>query len=153
VSWLALAREGRYREATARAEAEGFEELCEAEDASHLLMLGDAARFAGEVARARQAYLALRRRHAGGPDAAAAAFLLGRLAFDGRSVRAEAVRWFRATLAEAPGGPYAREAAGRLIEALERTRDHDGAREAARRYLEAYPAGPHAALARSLLAP
>ncbi len=43
------------------------------------------------------------------------------------------------------------DAAGRLIEALRRADDSAGARRAARDYLEKYPEGPHADLARSVL--
>ena len=152
-SWRELARAGRNREALQRAEGEGFSALCETSSAADLLALGDAARFAGDAARARQAYLALRRRHPGDRDAAVADFILGRLAFDVDGDYADAARWFRAYLAEAPAGSYACDASGRLIEALQRGGDRTGARAEARHYLATYPTGPHADLARGLLEP
>jgi hypothetical protein len=152
-SWRTLSALGRYREALARAEIEGFAEICRSAGAADLLTLGDTARFAGQGGRAREAYLTLRTRFPGAREAAVAAFVIGRLAFDRDGAYAEAARWFRTYLAEAPGGAYAREARGRLVEALQRGGDREGARQAAFAYLAADPDGPHAALARSLLAP
>ncbi|MBI2896021.1 MAG: tetratricopeptide repeat protein [Deltaproteobacteria bacterium] len=151
-SWRDLARRGSYREALEAAERAGFDAECARVGASDLHVLGDAARLAGSAPRAVQAFDALRDRFAGTPQAAAAAFALGRIAFDGRHAYAEAARWFETYLREAPRGPLAREASGRLIEARRRSGDAAGAREGARRYLEAYPSGPHADLARTLLA-
>jgi hypothetical protein len=45
----------------------------------------------------------------------------------------------------------AREATGRLMEAMDRAGDHEGARRIARRYLGAYPNGPHAEQAKRVL--
>lgn len=149
-SWREVAASGRYRDALTRAEAEGFEGLCESGSASDLLALGDAARFAGNGARAKYAYLALRRRFPGARDAAVAAFVLGRMAFDRDGAFAQAAKWFGTYLTEAPSGSYARDASGRLVEALQRSGDLRGARVAAQRYLDAYPSGPHAELSRSV---
>jgi transmembrane sensor len=149
--WRDLAASGKYEEALHFAEEEGFTDLCERASAGDLLALADAARFAGKPARATEALTALRRRFGGSGQAATAAFLLGRMAFDSRGAHAEAARWFSAYLAEQPGGALAREAEGRLIECREKMGDLAGAREAARRYLDAYPGGPHADKAKSLL--
>jgi outer membrane protein assembly factor BamD (BamD/ComL family) len=54
-------------------------------------------------------------------------------------------------LKEQPGGPLAREAQGRLMEALYRGGDRAGASRTAEAYLSANPSGPHARLARTLL--
>ena len=75
------------------------------------------------------------------------------MSFDGSGAYAEAGRWFSTYLAERPGGAFAPEAMGRLMEASEKSGDHTGARQIATRYLAAYPGGAHAALAKSLLAP
>jgi outer membrane protein assembly factor BamD (BamD/ComL family) len=77
--------------------------------------------------------------------------MLARVASDQRGSSADAARWLDTYLAQQPEGPLAREARGRLIEARERTGDHDGARRAARDYIARYPEGPHAELAQRLL--
>jgi transmembrane sensor len=149
--WRKLASAGRYADAWRGAESEGFDDLCRRASAADLLALADAARFGGGASRAREPLTALRARFPGTREAGLAAFLLGRIAFDQAHAPADAARWFTTYLAEQPGGSFAREAAGRLIEARERTGDSAGAREAARRYLAAYPDGAHAERARSLL--
>jgi len=148
--WQALAREGRFAEALQAAEAAGFDRTTATASAADLALLADAARLAGDLARATAVLGALRRRFAGSPQAAQAAFTLGRIAFDRRGAYGEAARWFGAYLAEAPSGPLAREAAGRRMEALSRSSDAAGARAAAEQYLGRYPSGPHAELARRL---
>ncbi len=150
-SFRDLAIQGQYRDALAAAEAEGFEGLCEGASAADLSLLGDTARYAGSVGRARQAYTALRRRFPGDPRAGSAAFVLGRIAFEQAGAYAEAATWFSTYLREQPGGALAREAAGRIMEARERSGDMAGARAAAESYLASYPTGPHAAKAKGLL--
>ena len=88
----------------------------------------------------------------GSAAAARAAFQLGRLAFDGSGDYAAARRWFGAYLAEQPGGGFAQEALGRLMEAEQRQGDGEAARRSATRYLAQFPSGAHAALARTLVA-
>ncbi|WP_155798218.1 tetratricopeptide repeat protein, partial [Sorangium cellulosum] len=150
--WRALALDARYKDALAAAEREGFDALCAAAGAGDLHALGDAARLGGSSARAIQAFTALRRRFPGTPEAAAAAFLLGRIAQDQSNDPAGAARWFTRYLSELPGGAFAADAAGRLVEAEDRRGDEEGARRAAERYLAAYPNGSHAPYARRLLA-
>jgi TolA-binding protein len=151
LDFRALARSNEYEEALRMAERAGFEALCETANADDLLLLGDAARLAKSPERAEQAYRAVRKRF-GGSNAARAGFLLGRLAFDGRGAYAEAARYFALSLLEEPNGPFSRDAAGRLVEALDKSGDVTGAKAAAERYLERYPQGPHSSLARTLLA-
>ena len=152
-SWRELALAGQYREALAMAEEVGFDRLCASEGPASLLALGDVARFAGDSVRAQQAYLALRRRHPAAPEAPTAAFVLGRMAFDRSGDLSAAAEWFRRCLAEAPRGPFAADASGRLIEVLVRSGDKASARAAAERYLAAHPKGAHAELARAVLGP
>lgn len=149
--WRALARRGSLREAFASAEALGFTQTCASASAAELLLLGDGARLSGKPDRAVEALLALRQRYPSDPRRAAAAFALGKVAFDQRGAYEQAAAWFSTSLREQPRGPLAREAAGRLIEALRRADDSAGARRAAREYLDTYPEGPHADLARSVL--
>lgn len=150
-AWADLARAQRFDDALAAADRAGFDRTCEAAASADLLILADVARFGSRPAQAEQAYLAARRRFPGSADAARAAFLLGRLAFDQRGAFAAAAEWFGTYLHEQPSGAFAREASGRLLESLERSGDIDGATEAARRYLAAYPGGPHAERAKSLV--
>ncbi|WP_437595704.1 tetratricopeptide repeat protein [Sorangium sp. So ce590] len=150
-SWRDLVAADEYKEAMTAAEAEGFDGLVARASAADLLMLADVARFSGKPARAAAALTVTRSRFAGSGEAATAAFHLGRMAFDQRRSYAEAERWFGVYLAEQPGGSFAQEALGRVIECRELTGSASGAREAARRYLARYPAGPHAAHAKSLL--
>lgn len=146
-----LSTAGNYREALALVELRGFAAECERLSARDLLTLGSTARLAGRSDRAKQAYSAVRRRFPGGSEASISAFSLGRLASDAGHA-SDAVTWFRRYLSEQPSGALAREAAGRLLELLKQSGQDAAAREAATLYLKQYPGGPHAALARSVLA-
>jgi TolA-binding protein len=117
-----------------------------------LALLGDTARLAQRPVDALAAYQALRSRAAGSAAAKQAAFSIAKVHFDQRAAYAEAARWFRTYLAEQPGGPFAREAEGRLMESLSRSGDRAGAKLAAERYIAKYPTGPHERVARQLLA-
>jgi transmembrane sensor len=149
--WREYAKRGALREAFASADAAGFAASCALATPADLLLLGDGARLSGKPDRAIEALLALRRRFPGDPRRAAAAFALGKVAFDQRGAYEQAAEWFSTSLREQPNGVLAREASGRLIEALRRADDSAGARRAARDYLAKYPEGPHADLARSVL--
>ncbi|MGK3968034.1 FecR domain-containing protein [Sorangium sp. So ce118] len=149
--WRDLVAADRYKEAMTAAEAEGFDGLVAGASAADLLVLADVARFSGKPERAAAALGATRSRFAGSGEAAKAAFHLGRMAFDQRRAYAEAERWFGVYLGEQPGGSFAQEALGRVIECRSLMGSASGAREAARRYLALYPAGPHAAHAERLL--
>jgi transmembrane sensor len=150
-SWHELARAGRLKEAYVAAEAIGFSAECEHASPSELLFLGDGARLASRSDRATQALLSLRHRFPQDPRRAAAAFALGKVAFDQRRAYAQAAEWFATCIREQPAGSLAREASGRLVEALRNAGDRAGAEQAARRYLAQYPDGPHAQTARALV--
>jgi transmembrane sensor len=150
--WMALASAGKYREAYAAVERDGFEAECTRGTAESLLLLADVARHARAPRQAAKALLTVRRRFAGGADAALAAFTLGRLEFDEFRAYSVAAGWFRTYLKERPRGAMAREALGRLMESLNHAGDRAGARATAADYLRDYPTGPHADLA-SRLAP
>jgi hypothetical protein len=152
-SWKQLAVEGRYADALAAAEGEGFEATCRHASAADLLLLGETARFAGDPARAEQALRLVRARPGAKHEAAMSAFNLGRIEYDDRRNYSAAARWFQSYLREDPAGGLAREAAGRLIEAQKAAGDMSAARESASVYLAKYPAGPHAGLARTVLNP
>jgi len=146
-----LSTAGRYKEALAAVEQLGFASQCNSLSARDLLLVASTARLAGRSDRARDAYLAARRRFPGSSEAGISAFSLGRLASDSGHAT-DAIGWFKRYLSEEPSGPLAREAAGRLIELYRQNGGRAQARTAADSYLEKYPTGPHAALARSVLA-
>jgi hypothetical protein len=143
--WLQLAEAGDAVEALQEVDRLGFARVLESSDGNGLLLLADAARLAKRAPDARRVLLRLRERFPMSAPAAAAAFRLGRL--DADAEPAEAARWFERYVEEAPGGPLVREASGRRLEALVQLKAPSVAHEA-RRYLEQWPEGPHAALAR-----
>jgi transmembrane sensor len=149
-SWRELAAAGKFRDAIEAADREGFERICAEGSAADLWALADSARLSGDIARSQMALTTLRRRFPGDAQATESAFLLGVIAFDTRGDHLEAARWFTTYLSERPRGRLAREAAGRLLEAEERSGHRAGAREAARRYLRDYPGGPHAEMAKAI---
>jgi len=149
--WRELAKHGRYREAMAATDSEGFQAQLASASAADLMTLGNTARLAGSLARAEEAFLTLRQRFPHDSSRPVAAFSLGKIAFDQKNDPRSAARWFRACLQEAPSGSLARESEGRLLESLQRVGDRTGARNVAREYLNRYPDGPHANLARDAL--
>jgi transmembrane sensor len=150
-SWKRLALDQHYAQALAAAEADGFDATCRAASAPDLVLLGNSARFAGSPARAERAFRFARSRFAGTHEASMAAFFLGRIAYDQRGNPGEAAHWFQSYLHEEPAGGLAREAAGRLIEADRARGDSAATLAAAQSYLQKYPSGPHAGLARDVL--
>lgn len=116
--------------------------------ASDLLALADASRYGGDAGLASRALQALRDRFAGTKAASDAAFLLGRMADDGGATAA-AIRWYDTHMAE--GGSFSAEALGRKMIAVRKSGSEAAARPVAREYLQRYPHGPHAAVARALL--
>lgn len=151
-SWSQLARQGHYDRAFAAAELADFSAECGRASAAELALLADTARHAGQLGKAREALNALRRRFSGTKEASLAAFSLGLLEFDGAANYAKAAEWFKTYLRESPGASLAREARGRLMEALHRSGGRQEARALAEKYLLDYPAGPHAELARRIVA-
>ncbi|AKU96737.1 hypothetical protein AKJ09_03401 [Labilithrix luteola] len=126
-------------------------ETVKAPDASELLLRADDDRFARRYDDAENALLEVRKRFGGTDAAAKAAFELGRIKFDARGDFGQAASWFDTYLHERPTGTLAREALGRGLEARLRAEDTETAANLARRYLAAYPDGPHAKLARKAL--
>lgn len=150
-AWREPAKKGDLRRAFALAEAHGFQSACDSATPAELLLLGDAARLSGRADRASEALSTLRRRYPRDPRRAAAAFALGKVAFDQRHAYAQAAEWFSTCVREQPNGPLVREARGRQVEALRNAGDGAGAQQAARDYLARYPDGPHADIARLVL--
>jgi transmembrane sensor len=146
-SWLKLEEQGDFDGAYAAARSAGLRAVLRSASADELLRLAQVARLSGHRDTEREALVTCRRRFAGAERASVAAYELGQSSSPG-----EASRWFEAYLSEQPGGPLAREASGRLIEARAAAGDDAAARDAATQYLARYPGGPHAPLARRVLA-
>ncbi len=147
VSWIKLDEKGDYDAAYAAALSAGLASVLRASSSDELLRLAQVARLSGHRDTEREALVTCRRRFPGSERAAVAAYELGR-----SSSPSEASSWFDTYLGEQPSGALAREASGRLVEARASAGDDRGARDAATRYLARYPDGPHAPLARRVLA-
>jgi transmembrane sensor len=147
VSWTKLEERADYDAAYAAALSAGLASVLRASSADELLRLAQVAKLSGHRDTEREALVTCRRRFPGSERAAVASYELGRT-----SSPSEASSWFETYLGEQPAGPLAREAAGRLVEARVAAGDDRGARESAARYLSRYPDGPHAQLARRVLA-
>lgn len=151
-SWDTLAARGDFGGAMAMVDRVGLETLCKDLDARALLRLADTARAATRDAAAVSTYNCLRRRFTGGHESALAAYMLGRIAFELDHDNGRATSWFRTYLDEAPRGPLAAAALGRLMESRHLLGDLPAARKDASRYLREFTGGPHTDLAKSLLA-
>ncbi len=147
--WTRLIGQGEFAAVVREAEQRGLDTVFASAPAAELTALADAARYLRRSELARQALLGLRARFAGTARAREAAFFLGRLAEQLPSSSAAAIAWYDTYLAESARGPYAGEALGRQLALLARS-DPARARELARAYLERFPHGAQAELARSL---
>ena len=149
-SWSDLIAKGDFSAIVQDAERQGLDGFLARGSALDLITLADAARYTRKYEAARQALLALRARFAGSDRAKDAAFFLGRLSEVGPASSDAALSWYDTYLAEASRGPYASEALGRRLTLLVRV-DHELARKAARTYLQRFPQGNQAELARSVV--
>ena len=148
--WAARVVAGEGSVVLADAEALGLDSTLTRAAGSDLTALADAARYAGRGELAARALQELRRRFPGTAQAQAAAFLLGRAADDRGDTRA-GLAWYRRYRAEAPAGPYASEALGREMLAIERLNGPAQARALAGEYLRRFPNGTYLLRARALL--
>ena len=144
--WRARGLSGDVEGALAILDAESFRGVLRRSEVADLMLLGGWARRARD-ARAGTLYEAVRTRFAGTESAADAAFLLGRMS----SSPEESLRWWRIYEAEAPGGRFARENAGRILESLQALGRAPELRRQAEHYLRNYERGPHADLAEAAL--
>ncbi|WP_438029273.1 FecR domain-containing protein [Sorangium sp. So ce233] len=151
-SWAKRVASGDFRSVLAEAEQRGLAGVLDRGSLDDLVALADAARYARRGDVAQRALTATRKRFPGTSHGKAAAFLLGRMVDDGGSPGA-AVAWYDTYLAESPGGPFAAEALGRKMVAVERTGGRAAARPIAELYLKRHPRGAHAPVARDLLEP
>jgi hypothetical protein len=116
-----------------------------------LAALADAARYRRHDDVARRALLAQRRRFAGSPRAADAAFFLGRLDENGGRGHGPALAWYERYLDEAPRGSYVEEALGRKMIAVEELHGAGAARNVAEQYIHRFPHGSYSGAAHALL--
>jgi len=147
-SWTELVAKGKHDVVLAEARERGVPTVLGAASSADLLALADAARYGGDSGLASRALHALRDRFAGTKPATDAAFLLGRMADDGGAT-ASAIRFYDQHLAE--GGAFSQEALGRKMIAVRRVSGDAAARAVAKQYLDRYPRGPHATIARGLV--
>ena len=147
--WAQLIARGDFAAVLAEAEHRGLDTTLAKASAGELTSLADAARYTRRYDLARQVLLSVRARFAGTHRASNAAFFLGRLAESPPSSASAALAWYETYLDEAVQGPYAGEALGRELPLLVGT-DRARARRTAQVYLERFPQGSQAELARSL---
>ena len=149
-TWAARVASGESAAVLAEARAAVFDDVIGAVDARALGALADAARYSGARDLSTRALVELRRRFPETGGARAAAFQLGRMADDGGDARG-ALDWYRRYQSEAPRGPYAAEAVGREMIAVERLSGRAAAAPIARAYLERFPDGTYLLQARAIL--
>lgn len=148
--WSAKVAAGDSQAVVADAERIGMDATLSGADSQSLAALADAARYAGRPDLADKTLVEERRRFPGGARAQAAAFLLGRAA-DDRGDLQGGLAWYRRYLTEAPGGPYAAEALGREMLAIENLQGRGAAVPLAGEYLRRFPNGTYLLRARALL--
>jgi hypothetical protein len=140
--WAARLAAGEFQPILDEALAEGLDSSYRRRSSDELAGLSDAARYLGRREIARDALLAQRRRFAASEHARRAAFRLGVMAEESGDLD-EAVRWYEAYLSEAAGGPYAPEAHGRKMLAVERREGPAAARPLAEEHRRQFTQGPY----------
>jgi hypothetical protein len=149
-AWSKLITQGRYSDVIAEAQRRGLDATLAQATAAELSSLADAARYTKHHQLAREVLLAMRARFAGTEHARDASFFLGRLGETAPGQPEAALGWYETYLREAPSGIYASEALGREMTLLA-AKDRGRASKLAKQYLERFPRGSQAELARSLL--
>jgi len=150
-AWSSAIMSGNAAHVVAEAESRGLDKALLEVDSTALMALSDAARYSGRPEVAVRALMAERQRFADTAFAHAAAFLLGKLADDRGEVLA-GLAWYRRYLSETPDGPYAAEALGRKMLAVERISGRDAARSIASEYVQRFPNGTYMLQAHAILA-
>lgn len=149
--WSKLVAAGRYDEVLSAARKRGLQVCLRQCPAADVGALADAARYTGQSALAVRALKTQRQRFAHSSEARSAAFLLGRVAEEQPLGAEQALQWYDVYLREAAQGALAPEALGRKMVVLNARHGSARAEPVARLYLDKYPSGPYAALARELL--
>ncbi|MBN2576481.1 MAG: FecR domain-containing protein [Deltaproteobacteria bacterium] len=149
LAWTEWLSQGKFSRVVADAERRGIDEVIAQAGPADMAALADAARYIKRYSLSRQVLLAMRSRFAATESAKDASFFLGRLA-EATSGAESALKWYDTYLREAPRGLYTKEAMGREMR-LRGASSQERARQIARQYLERFPQGPEADLARSLV--
>jgi hypothetical protein len=149
--WSALVSRGDYDAVLRAADAAGIDAVLARRPLADLAALADASRYRGQTDLAQRALTTERARFPGSREAHTAAFLLGRLADDQSHDAARAIGWYDRYLAEAPSGPFASDALGRKMVAMQASQGTDAARSIATQYARRFPHGAYAAQAEEIL--
>jgi hypothetical protein len=150
-TWSAAFTTGDFARVVKEAEAHGLDRTLREVDGGALSALADSARYSDRPDVAERALITSRQRFPKTERAHSAAFLLGRLA-DERKEFAAGLAWYRRYLSERPDGPYAAEALGREMLAVERLSGREAARSVAREYVDRFPNGTYMLQAHKILA-
>ncbi|MEW5742728.1 MAG: FecR domain-containing protein [Myxococcota bacterium] len=150
-SWRYLAEKGDAAGAMRAAEDAGFSWLIHSLPKADVLLLGDTARKAKQIAYAREAWLQVRERFPGTEASVGAAIRLGDLAANVEHNDAQAVKWFALAVKEAPNADTAPDAMGRWLDVLVRAKRMSEAKQVAADYVKRFPNGDKLAEARALL--
>lgn len=143
--WQDLLAAGRRADALRAVDRVGSARAIATANAKELWALANAARLGGRPELARSSLEVLRSKHG---QRGQSAFVLGKVAADQLRARSEAITWFETYLMEAPNGPFAEQALGRLVELQAGS---PRGKRAAEEYLARYPDGAYASFARSSL--
>jgi hypothetical protein len=147
-TWTTRVARGDYAAVVSEAESRGLETTLDSAPLSDLVALADAARYEKKPSIARQALEAQRKRFPTSQAGQTATFLLGRLAEDSDGDARRAIALYDAYLAH--GGPFAAEALGRKMMAVERSSGRAAAKPIAEAYLDRHPDGSYAKVAREI---
>ncbi|MBN2714995.1 MAG: FecR domain-containing protein [Deltaproteobacteria bacterium] len=150
-SWETLCSRGEFQTILTLAQEKGLQRVFQQGTLADLMALGEAARLTRHATLSNDVYLAIRQRFAGTPQSSASAFYLGKIAFDQSHAYSRAAEWLNVYIREAPGGPFARDALGKLIESQLHTGQRHAAAQNATQYMDRYPGGPHVTIAQKAL--
>jgi ferric-dicitrate binding protein FerR (iron transport regulator) len=151
--WSTLVGRGEYQTVLHEADATagGVDAALAHRPLRDLAALADAGRYTSRTDLAQRALMAERTRFPGSKEAHTAAFLLGRLADDQEHAPAKAIPWYDRYLKEAPTGPFASDALGRKMVAVQSTKGPDAARPIAEIYARRFPHGAYSGVAEELM--
>jgi ferric-dicitrate binding protein FerR (iron transport regulator) len=150
-TWSDAIHTGNFHRVVKEAEGHGLDRTLREVDGPALSALADSARYSDRADVAERALIATRHRFPKTERAYSAAFFLGRMA-DERKEFAAGLAWYRSYLVDRPDGPYAAEALGREMLAVERIAGREAARSVAREYVARFPNGTYMLQAHKILA-